>query len=246
MPVYYIAGKDAAIRAIARGETPSEESNPSPAENAVAENPPDAGIDDAGTDDADDGADMASAAAANDANADAGAAATDAADGEPEPDGDYEIDIPTCDLVLHWIRARGEEPLLPPSPPGETTFQFNAALESETGIFTEATVQIAVLENWVYAIVSPHVRVPESARRKMSRTLVEQSGKDDGITFIWLPQGRIAARAAVPASLVDESPDRTISGLTNRAGSALNRRSRELLAAFGGVQPDMGEARASR
>ena len=70
------------------------------------------------------------------------------------------------------------------------------------------------------------------SRRRVSRTLIELSGKDDGITFMWLPGGRVAARAVVPASLVDDDPERAVSGLLKRAGQALNRRSRELLSSI--------------
>ena len=259
LPMLNLAEKDAAIRAVARGEALPEENDPVSAEvetaaeenaedvaaeveteEAAAEEEPEetAAEEVAAGGDSEESAEEVAAeeGAVDDDTAEEDQDEGDAEESEDEgdgkvPDGYWSVDIPTDDLVLRWITSRGVEPEMPPSDPDMTTFQFTAGLGSGTGLFTDATVQISVLENWVYALVSPPVRVPENARRKISRLLLELSGKEDGVLFMWLPDGRVAARAVVPASLVDANPQAAVSSIVDRAGQALNRRSKELLAA---------------
>ncbi|MBR1835840.1 MAG: hypothetical protein IJ783_00995 [Kiritimatiellae bacterium] len=218
LPMLNLAEKDAAIRAVARGETLSAESD-APVAESDPPRPEETATEPGDGDPADETAEEC-------------AEECTVVCADEEPAGRWTPDIPTCDLVLRWITSRGENPQMPPSEPGVTTFQFNAGLGSGTGIFADATVRISVMENWVYALVSPPVRVPENARRKVSRLLLELSGKEDGVLFMWLPDGRVAARAVVPASLVDANPQTAVSGIVDRAGQALNRRSKELLAAL--------------
>ena len=232
MPMVNMARKDAVIRAITRGETPGgEEAAPWIPVEREGDGTGAGGLR------VGHGVEVGGTLAATGADAGmaspvSGDTANDSYETAVALPGPGEVDIPTCDLVLRWITARGVDPELPPSGPKETTFQFPVGLSGGAGILTDATAQITVMENWVYALVSPNIRVPADARRRVSRTLIELSGKDDGITFMWLPGGRVAARAVVPAALVDDNPEQTVSGLINRAGQAINRRSRELLSSI--------------
>lgn len=150
-----------------------------------------------------------------------------------------EVDAPVEDHVLAWIRARGVEPDVSSDSNG-TAFQFPVGLAPESGLFLDATAQIHVMAHWVSVSVSPNIRFPEAVRSTIAKTLLILSDAEDGSTFLWMPEDRLAVRAVLPDILVDGPASHALTALLIRVGLALNRHSAELLSALvsGGTKTD--------
>lgn len=165
-----------------------------------------------------------------------------AAEGAPGeiPDGDDDGDEAhpwIAPFVQKALERQGSLPTITRDDE-KTTFQFPTILRGPS-LFSRVTVSLSAMENWVYLLLSPDVRVPDALRAPVAEWAMRVTVPSGPAAFAWLDEAddipRIAAKTACPAQAFAADPDRCLLRMLQDAAQPFQSHSRSFAAVLSGL-----------